>query len=205
LRVKAIKACAGLAAFAAFTFASTSAVASEGEVELAASAPGSSDAPPPAPSVPKPARRSRWYGWQNLAADGASLSLVVSGLAVGDKGGSYLAGAGAAGWALGGPLIHFGHKNPGRAMASFGLHVVLPVGLGAGTVALVCRGGGDFCGLLAFPGALVGVVIAVVVDGAVLARDEVPVEQADRVGRVRITPTFGPVPHGAVAGLALTL
>jgi hypothetical protein len=177
-----------LAALAGILLASTSALAADHEV-----------------APPKPALRSRWYGWQNLAADGTSLTLMASGLAVGDTPGNYLMGAGAAGWVLGGPLIHFGHKNPGRAVASFALHVPLPVALGLGTVALVCHGHGDFCGLVAIPGALVGVVIAVVVDGAVLGRDRVLVVPAARVGRVRITPTFAPVQRGAVVGLALTM
>ncbi|HEY3495937.1 MAG TPA: hypothetical protein VGK73_14665 [Polyangiaceae bacterium] len=123
---------------------------------------------------------SRWYGWQNLTADGVALALVVGGAALAEDGsipdalsGTVL-GLGVATYALGGPVIHFGHGNPGRGVLSLGLRTLLPVGLGVGTVQAMCSPHSDFCGIVAIPAALVGIVAAVTLDAAAIARDEVP-------------------------------
>jgi hypothetical protein len=119
--------------------------------------------------------------------------------------GNYLMGTGIAGYALGGPIVHFGHKNPGRGMASFALRVPMPILLAAGTVAVVCKGGGgDFCGLVAVPGALLGMAVAITIDAAALSNDWVPAEPAD-AGHWRVTPTFYATQREVNVGVALTM
>jgi hypothetical protein len=120
--------------------------------------------------------------------------------------GNYLMGTGVAGYALGGPIVHFGHKNPGRGMASFALRVPMPILLGYGTVAVVCKGGtGDFCGLVAIPGALLGMAVAITIDAAALSNDWVPAERPRDAAHWRVAPTFFATHREVNVGVAVTM
>jgi hypothetical protein len=76
-------------------------------------------------------RRSRWYGWQTMLADGLSLGLVTIGFGHDLPGLGIL---GISGLLLAAPIVHFAHNNV-FGMASLGLRLacagLIFVGLGA--------------------------------------------------------------------------
>ncbi len=152
------------------------------------------------------ALEARWYGWQTLATDGAAVALVGLGLAVElgtDSPPSALTASlftlGIAGYALGGPMVHFSQGHTGRGFASLALRVGLPVVLGFGAVQVFCESTRELCPLVAIPGGLLGILTAIPVDAAVLARDYVPVQ-----GGVRLAPTFYADQHQFGLGLSGT-
>ena len=106
---------------------------------------------------------SRWYGWQILIVDGASI--VTMPILVG-----------LAGYVLGGPIVHAAHDRWGIGALSLGARLAGP------TVGILAMGGadckGDFCGLGLLVGAAVGAGVAVAVDVALLAREDVPVTRS---------------------------
>jgi len=81
--------------------------------------------------MPSPPPRSRWYGWQTLAVDGASLGLIVLGYAAGSFG---FAVVGELGLLLAAPIVHFAHGNI-LGLLSLGLRVasaaLIVVGIGS--------------------------------------------------------------------------
>jgi hypothetical protein len=128
-----------------------------------------------APSDASPPRATRWYGAYTLATDGAALGLALGGAAL-DRNGEALLAASVGGYLLGGPIVHLAHGNPGRSLLSLGTRAGLPVVLAfAGVAVAGCgEGDGDFCGYgQALLGFGVGMVGAVVIDAAAIARDEV--------------------------------
>ncbi len=136
------------------------------------------------PPIPYPANirsgsrlESRWYGWQTLLADGSALLLASE--------------ASVPVYVLGGPVIHWAHGNGWRGVGSLSLRVGAPVVFAAALVS-TCDGGGEYgCLGEAILGVVFGVVTAVAVDAAVLARDTVVVEEDDvsfTVGPARVTP-----------------
>jgi hypothetical protein len=144
---------------------------------------------------------SRWYGWQTLAADGASLALSIGAIGVAGSGSDTpseaLAWGALATYALAAPVVHWVHENPGRGFASLGLRVGGPIVLGLiGVEAEDCsHHGGDLCGLGgALIGVTVGIVAAVTIDAAVFAYDEAPETHA-AAARFRV----GVGPRGLVA------
>jgi hypothetical protein len=158
------------------------------------------DAPTPQFSEEPP---SRWYGWQTLATDGAAIGLISASLATADNNGrnspSLALAWGALGaYALGAPVMHFVHENPGRGFASFGMRIGGPVVLGfTGALLENCRSGGhDLCGLGgALIGTGLGIIGAVAVDAAVFAYDDKPAENEAARRSFRI----GFNPRGVVA------
>jgi hypothetical protein len=142
------------------------------------------------PRVEEPAKVTRWYGGQTLAVDAASIGAVVLGAS---SQAVPLAALGFGGYLLGGPIVHFSHGNGGRGLASLTLRIGLPVlgvwaGCGTG-------GGGPCYGGVA--GAALGVGAAIVVDSALLARDEVPAPPAT----ARVTPLLRVSQSGVRLGL----
>ena len=147
---------------------------------------------------------SRWYGWQTLAADGASLALSLGAIGVAGAGGSdsdtpseALVWGSLGTYVLGAPVVHWVHQNTGRGFASLGLRVGGPVVLGLiGAEAEGCsHQGGDFCGLVgALIGTSVGIVAAVTIDAAVFAYDD-ELETDAAAARFRV----GVGPRGLVA------
>lgn len=103
------------------------------------------------------APQRRWYGWQTLSLDAASLSIGVIGVARrGEPGptGIVLGSLGFTGYAFGAPLVHWLHDQPGKAAASLGLRVGLPL-IAVGLVSANSGGrcpdglaheGDDYCG-----------------------------------------------------------
>lgn len=182
---------------------------------LAAPAPAPAAPPAPQPTPAAPAApedegihplpveesSSRWYGWQTLATDGGAVLLIAASLATidgsRDTASEALAWGALGAYALGAPVVHFAHSNPGRGLGSVAMRIGGPIVLGfVGTVLEDCRGGGhDFCGLSgALLGASAGILGAVAVDAAVLAYDEQPESNAS-------SPRFrlGFSPRGVVA------
>ena len=146
--------------------------------------------PPPPVTVPAPVpiptpavhEHEHWYGWQTLAVDGAVLVLAVVGASVsdGDQGGAALATLATSGYVLGGPIVHFAHERVLVGFASMGLRVFTPfvfalVGYGVED----CSSGSELCGLggLLIGGSL-GILTAIAVDAAVLAREDVPDQES---------------------------
>lgn len=147
-------------------------------------------APPAAPPPPPPARREGavWYGWQTLITDGAA---VLTTPAV------PLLGVGA--YVLGAPLVHALHGRGWTALGSLGLRVGAPVTGGFVAYAVQGKCSGEFCAVWPLLGAGVGVVSAMALDAAVLARkprepaDEKPARAATAP---RITPSAAPRREG---------
>lgn len=147
-----------------------------------ARAPRTPEPPPAASEEVDPETQTQWYGWQTLSLDAAAVLL-----AFGASGGTALSeaaplmGATSLGtYALGAPITHLAHDNPGRAIGSLLLRGGLPIAFGAAGVGIEdCPDGGDFCGLSgALYGGLVGALTAVVVDATLLSYEEVPVEES---------------------------
>lgn len=112
------------------------------------------------PPPPEPELESRWYGWQILIVDGASIVTMP-----------ILVGVG--GYFLGGPIVHAAHGHWGTSAASLGVRVAGPI------IGIAAMGGfdckGDFCGLGALVGAVAGAGGAIALDVALFAHEKVPV------------------------------
>jgi hypothetical protein len=183
---------------------SAAALADEVEPSDPATTGASLPAPPPPPpgavpdSVAAPKRvrrhheplavpkRTRWYGWQTLLADAASVALIVGGASA-ESGELALVGVG--GLWLAAPTVHFSHRNVGRGLLSLGARFAFPItGAAIGAAAEDCGasdGELDLCplgGILA--GGLLGLVTAVIVDASVLAHEPDP----EPAHGVRLTP-----------------
>src|SRR6185503_13846208 len=103
----------------ALLVASTSARADE--VTASGSTPEGSDA-----ASTKPAQPRRWYGWQTLLVDGASLAVLTgAGLSLNESNDYWSSNAavypGLAGYILGPPIVHAAHDHWEKAGASFGV------------------------------------------------------------------------------------
>jgi hypothetical protein len=140
-------------------------------------------APPAAPWEAPPKRR--WYGWQTLLLDVPSLALWIGGAAASPQSGA-LAVAGFTGFVLGGPIVHAAHGHWGKAGASIAFRAGTVLIAGVGAVGCIsdsvssesgCRGG--YAALLVV-GSL-GVLAAVAVDAAFIAREDVKPDNGDRV------------------------
>lgn len=105
----------------------------------------------------------RWYGWQSLLADGASLGTIMAGFKADSD---MLAVAGVGGYLFAPVAIHAYHHNPGRAGASLLLRIAIPY---VGMLLGASRGDG-FAGF--GEGMVGGMVTAVLVD-AVMAFETV--------------------------------
>jgi hypothetical protein len=94
--------------------------------------------PPPAPltmsahdeAPPAKETGTRWYGWQVILANGASLTAA----AIGWQQQNYaLAGVGLGGQVLGGPIVHAVHGRWGATFLSLAINTIVPAGgLGVG-------------------------------------------------------------------------
>ena len=139
-----------------------------------------------------------WYGWQTLSLDGL---LLVGGVAMLPLSNSRsdlaesLLWVPVVGFAVGGPAFHLIHREPWRALGSFGLRAGLPVlggAIGIGLVATCPPAEGDYgnCGLgELIIGAATGVVAASLIDGLALARES---PKSSPNLRISLTPFISP-------------
>lgn len=159
------------------------------------------------------APREVWYGGQTLAADGVALLLVVAGAALagssgsGGSAGGAVAILGLATYVLGGPIVHFAHRNVNGGFGSLGLRVGVPIVGGAIGCAADDNSGMFGCLGGAAAGVALGILAAVIIDSAALARTtEQPQskhDSAEHAGfdwRVYAAPT--PSRDGMVAGVS---
>lgn len=161
------------------------------------------------PPPPPPQTESRWYGWQTLIADGASLAAFGAGVA---GAGGTAGGVGVTGLFLGAPIIHWGHGHVGKGFGSLALRALPPI---VGAVLII-----DGCGSGCFDGGdgkqsgqnsaeqTLGVLLlvawlptAISVDAAVLAYEDVPVRPSPAV---TWTPSITPMRGGATLGASGT-
>lgn len=149
----------------------------------------------PGSTLPERRTETKWYGWQIVLVDSASLvtGLLVSAATDGESG----AGAGLflTGYALGGPIVHWSNGQVGKGFASLGLRLGAPsLGALSGLALGAALSGGDDISAVVggVLGMLGGGIAAVVIDSAVLARKTIVVtnEHAARP-KVQWTPTAG--------------
>lgn len=168
-------------------------------------------APPAAPVAPPTVREEqKWYGWQNLIVDGATL---VTTFALAPAAPEAAGGVFWTGYLLGGPIVHWSNGQVGMGFASLGLRVGAPVVLGFTGAAIggaASDNNGDFVDTGAFAGAVLGVlagyITAVAVDSAVLARKTVKVTpEAAQKSRLKLrwTPTAGYDPKTKMASAGI--
>jgi hypothetical protein len=151
---------------------------------------------PREPATSPPAAGSQWYGWQILISDAAVFSFA----------GLTRNASVAYGWVGGGAIVHWGHGNVGRGLASAALRVGLPlVGLYLGVAsARGCQG--DWCGLgEAVAGGLIGMGSAELIDVALLAHDSAPTPAAARAAQRSHGVEISPVVRAGRSGLGLDL
>jgi len=132
---------------------------------------------------------AEWFGWQNLATDGAALALGVTGLALDaadvDVAGAdgWLFGLGLVTFALGSPIVDFAHGNGRLALGSLALRLSAGLATLVGVIdnVLACENAreiGEPCsagyGWLALGGVLAAA--AVVLDGVL---DREPASRRD--------------------------
>ncbi len=150
--------------------------------------------------VPRRPRTRKWYGWQGLASDAASLVLVAF-----TSKSSILGGLGLVGYGIGTPLTHFFHENVGMGLLSMGLRVAVPALTVLGTIGIcdearVCSDATP----LAVVGGLIMFVVVPAVDAAALSWQKLEPERTTSVG-VSLAPTVAPTDRGgATFGLAGT-
>jgi hypothetical protein len=148
------------------------------------------------PMIARRPKRTSWYGWQILIADGAALGMLVGAGAAHNNADPVLALSGVT-YALGGPIVHWAHLHGGMGVASLGLRLGLPVGLGFLGVALglAIDGGKRGFESASLVGGALGFVIgfptAIALDAAVLAREDVEDEAPDAQTKAKLQrPSF---------------
>jgi hypothetical protein len=90
----------------------------------------------PQPRDPSAQPERRWYGWQTLTSDAASVALLIGAIQASGGYGFYesetrlsanvLMTASLAGYVAGAPALHFIHERPAAAAGSIGLRLILP-------------------------------------------------------------------------------
>jgi len=160
---------------------------------------------PPAPPPPAEAQGSSWYGWQTGFVSGGSDALLIYGIARERdeaKSGQALIYLGTLGYVLGSPIIHFVHG--GRARATTAVQVDVGLAAAGALGGLIYGASGRHAhgaGYYAVNGIEIGMVVATVVDAALLSWD--PAEPAKPAAHV--APVLCVGSGGAVLGVAATL
>lgn len=143
---------------------------------------------PSEPALRAQPTESHWYGYQNILVDAGSVMLAV---VAGDKQSQTLADLALATYVFGSPAVHWGHGHVDKGFGSLGLRVGAPL-LGGALGCVADEHHGEFgCLGGAVVGVLVGGAAAMIIDYAVLAREDVPMERATSL---RLTPSFALVP-----------
>lgn len=158
-----------------------------------------------------PAPKREWYGWQTLATDGVSFTMMGLGLGSAIHEGSssrtgdnhatsaLLLGTGFAGYLFAAPTVHAAHGHWGKAAGSFGMRSG-PLAVCAALAVAGSNGdsAGAACGIIVF----FGVIAAVAVDSAVLAREDVvPPPPAPQVS---LAPSYDPKSQTGSVSFAAT-
>ena len=146
-------------------------------------------------------KRSRWYGGQTLAVDGASAGLLLAAAGTGFAPLAVIAGLG---YAVGPPIVHFTHGRVAAGFGSLGLRVGLPfVGGALGAAATAhCHDEETYCRVEgAAIGMLIGLSAAITIDAAVLARETVNAKEPVPMSTLHLMPVFDP--HRGTAGLGV--
>jgi hypothetical protein len=148
------------------------------------------------PATSPPAASSQWYGWQILLSDAAVFSFA----------GLTRNASVAYGWVGGGAIVHLGHGNVGRGVASAALRAGLPL-VGAYLGAASASGcTGDWCGLgEVLAGGAIGMVSAELIDVALLAHDSAPPSATVRAAQHSHGVEVSPVVHAGRSGFGLDL
>lgn len=116
--------------------------------------------------------RADWDGAPMIATDAGGWALVIGG-AVAESRPVIVSGIALA--FAGGPVVHAAHDNYGRMGISAGLRLggaLLGWVAGGGASVSSRRGPGDFSGIGAVGGAMIGVLIAQIIDNAVVAHED---------------------------------
>jgi len=123
-----------------------------------------------------PAPEWRWYGWQTLTSDGASLATLMTALYLGDS--KVLAPASLVGLGFGAPVVHAWHGKPLKALGSVALRIGLPAtGILIGFSAARRPPGGDYGNTGALEGIVgfgAGLILASAIDAAALGWTRAP-------------------------------
>lgn len=127
----------------------------------------------------------RWYGWHMLGSDAAGIGMLVAGdEAKSDhpKTGELLLAGGASTMARGGPMEHLRRDNWYRAGASLAMRIALPIA--AGYIAGRDEDGDcHACAGDTFDGFLVGSLLAIGLDAALLSWDREPAPRSGDLDR----------------------
>jgi len=156
---------------------------------------------------------SYWYGWQTIAADGASLAIF--GLGAG-TGASVVSWAGAFGVLFGAPAVHVANGRGDIGVLSLAMRVALPlVGAGIGYAAAgTCHDDPNShelfgnCFLHGFSeagtGALIGLGSAMILDATALSYGHREITTPRESGALRVTavaPSYDPVTRTTSIGM----
>ncbi len=131
--------------------------------------------------TPRPARADEWYGYQTLAADGAATGLLLGAVASHREVSKGFFVLSATTYLVASPVIHAANGQGGVALGALGLRVAAPVSLGL--LGLAIGAASDTRGNWGAPllggviGVGLGVITAMVIDTAALARKDSPVTQ----------------------------
>ncbi|WP_394826494.1 hypothetical protein [Pendulispora albinea] len=156
----------------------------------------------------QPPTRVRWYGYQTLLVDLASVGMVIAAGATKD-GGPAVFGVG--GYIFGGPVVHAIHGRYATGAISLLLRLGLPAAGGglayAAAGSCTTKRDGSGCeweglgkGLTTAFGASIGAGLAILIDGTALARETVPFAPS----APSVTASISPVPGGALFGASGT-
>lgn len=181
--------------------------------------PPGKQVPPPPPAQYKPEKKYEkvYYGWQNLIADAASVTILAIGAA--DGTGSPYRVIGGIGYVFASPIIHWIHGNIGYGFGSLGMRVLLPpTGLVIGLVVGAIVGASERNGLEdsgsaiatgAIAGFFIGAAIPVAIDATAFGWEKVEVPNTTALRpkpapSLTWRPVVTPMAGGAYGGLGGT-
>lgn len=145
-----------------------------------------------------PAPERRWYGWQLLAVDAASITSTTV-LFVNTPGSSWTVGAGA--YLLTGTIAHAVHGNWDAAIMSAPVRALIPFVGGLVGMGVSCKGhtpgamDDDCAGRGMVPGVFVGAIAVSALEAGLVSYEKVE-------AKPQLTPTASFSSNGATFGLA---
>lgn len=142
--------------------------------------------------APPPKPKGTWYGWQTLLTDGLALTMLYA--AADGRGDDGLVYGAVATYNLGAPIVHFGHKNYGRGLASLAVRSLPSILIFGDTNAST-----DLALLT-----LISVPTMIAVDAAALAREDAPEPAPRGPYGMKMSPTASATKNGGLVGVAGT-